>query len=180
MWAWVLARGRLGEGMQRRGQCGLGSWKHLYCYESGNRVWEPCRGRMPNPEVGAVSGGIHRPLRGPYPVFDPVHVLGHPGIDTGFIKPPTAIAPADDAIQVGHAILLTGQGPARVPLRQGCWSEPGAGSAPQQWGNTPPPTPAPPPSPQPRKCPRRVSDVPFGEDSPGAPNTDFLTAWGDR
>lgn len=67
---------------------------------------------MPHPRMGAVSGGIQRAFRGPYPVFDPVHVLGYTGIDARFVKPPTAVTPTDDAVQVGHAVLLTGQGPA--------------------------------------------------------------------
>lgn len=58
-----------------------------------------------------VSGGLCRSLRGPNLVVDPVHVIGHTSVDTGLIEAPTAIAPADDAIQVGHPILLTGQGP---------------------------------------------------------------------
>lgn len=61
---------------------------------------------------GGVSGGIHRPLRGPNPVIDPVHVVGHAGVDARFVEPPAAVTPADDTVQVGHAILLTGQGPA--------------------------------------------------------------------
>lgn len=57
-----------------------------------------------------VSGG-HRPLWGANPVIDPVHIIGHAGVDAGLVEPPTAIAPADDTVQVGHAVLLAGQGP---------------------------------------------------------------------
>lgn len=62
--------------------------------------------------AGVVSGGIHRPLGGPNPVADPVHVTGHTGVDAGLVELPAAVTPADDAVQVGHAILLAGQGPA--------------------------------------------------------------------
>lgn len=61
---------------------------------------------------GGVSGAILSPLRGPNPVVDPVHIIGHSGVDTWLIEAPAAIAPADDAVQVGHTVLLAGQGPA--------------------------------------------------------------------
>lgn len=85
---------------------------------------------------GGVSGGVCRPLRGPDPVVDPAHVVGHTGVDAGLVEPPTAVAPADDAVQVGHAVLLADQGAARVPLRQSCLSEPRP--APRHPGKSPP------------------------------------------
>lgn len=47
---------------------------------------------------GGVSGAILSPLRGPNPVVDPVHIIGHSGVDTWLIEAPAAIAPADDAV----------------------------------------------------------------------------------
>lgn len=84
-------------------QHGLGSWKYLYC-QQGRERWEPgC------PAGG--SGGSHKPPGRPYPVVDPVHIVGHTSVDPWLVEPPAAIAPADDAVEVGHAILLAGQGP---------------------------------------------------------------------
>lgn len=86
------------------GQAGrLRSWEHLYCQQGGDG-WEA--------RPGMVSGGRHGPLWGPNPVIDPVHIIGHTGVDARLVEPPAAVAPADDAIQVGHAVLLTGQRPA--------------------------------------------------------------------
>lgn len=92
--------GRLGGAAARLGE--LCSWEQLYCQPAGNGKEAAC--------PGGVSGGICRPLRGPDPVVDPVHVIGHSGVDAGLVEPPAAIAPADDAVQVGHAVLLTDQG----------------------------------------------------------------------
>lgn len=57
------------------------------------------------------SGGSRRSLGWSNAVVDPVHIIGHTGVDSWLVEPPTAIAPADDAIQVSHTILLTDQRP---------------------------------------------------------------------
>lgn len=90
----------MGWGPQDR-QGGLCSWECLYCQQAGDG-----RGSVPQ----GLSGRVHRPFRGPNPVVDPVHVIGHTSVDARLVEPPAAITPADDAVQEGHTVFLTDQG----------------------------------------------------------------------
>lgn len=109
--------GRLGwAGQESQGSCVLGNI--FIASKQG-----PARG----PHAPGGSGRIHEPLRGPDPVADPVHVVGHAGVDARLIELPAAVTPADGPVQVGHAVLLAGQGSARVSLRQRRRSELGVG-----------------------------------------------------
>lgn len=119
---WGAGRGRPG----REGWAGLGR-RVRAAASLGTSLLPVSRDRPGGPHAPGGSGRIHEPLRGPDPVADPVHVVGHAGVDARLVELPAAVTPADGAVQVGHAVLLAGQGSARVSLRQRHRSELGVG-----------------------------------------------------